>query len=89
MFETALRDDLYFDVGSLLALSLVHGGPPVGFFSPALYHSLFNYPTNYRPTLQDLGDTAFGHKIRQVSFIVELIENLMIVVHMLNYSVCF
>ncbi|KAL0170152.1 hypothetical protein M9458_034748, partial [Cirrhinus mrigala] len=58
-------DDLYFEVGSLLALSLVHGGPPVGFFSPALYHSLFNYPTNYRPTLQDLGDTAFAYKIRQ------------------------
>ncbi len=66
---TALRDDLYFEVGSLLALSLVHGGPPVGFFSPALYHSLFNYPTNYRPTLQDLGDTAFAHKIRQVSLV--------------------
>uniref|UniRef100_A0A9J7ZHF5 G2/M-phase specific E3 ubiquitin protein ligase n=1 Tax=Cyprinus carpio carpio TaxID=630221 RepID=A0A9J7ZHF5_CYPCA len=63
----ALRDDLYFEVGSLLALSLVHGGPPVGFFSPALYHSLFNYPTNYRPTLQDLGDTAFAHKIRQIA----------------------
>ncbi|NP_001003822.1 G2/M phase-specific E3 ubiquitin-protein ligase [Danio rerio] len=63
----ALRDDLYFDVGSLLALSLVHGGPPLGFFSPALYHSLFNYPKNYRPTLEDLGDTAFGHKIRQIA----------------------
>ncbi|XP_073683462.1 G2/M phase-specific E3 ubiquitin-protein ligase [Garra rufa] len=63
----ALRDDLYFEVGSLLALSLVHGGPPVGFFSPALYHSLFNYPTNYRPTLQDLGDTAFAYKIRQIA----------------------
>uniref|UniRef100_A0A8C9ZI71 G2/M-phase specific E3 ubiquitin protein ligase n=1 Tax=Sander lucioperca TaxID=283035 RepID=A0A8C9ZI71_SANLU len=25
----ALRDDLYFDVGCLLALCLVHGGPPV------------------------------------------------------------
>ncbi|KTF93332.1 hypothetical protein cypCar_00023136 [Cyprinus carpio] len=61
-----LRDDLYFEVGSLLALSLVHGGPPLGFFSPALYRSLFNYPTNYRPTLQDLGDTAFAHKIRQI-----------------------
>ncbi|XP_051501747.1 G2/M phase-specific E3 ubiquitin-protein ligase-like [Myxocyprinus asiaticus] len=63
----ALRDDLYFEVGSLLALSLVHGGPPVGFFSPALYHSLFHYPTDYRPTLEDLGDTAFAHKIRRIA----------------------
>ncbi|XP_051578976.1 G2/M phase-specific E3 ubiquitin-protein ligase-like [Myxocyprinus asiaticus] len=63
----ALRDDLYFEVGSLLALSLVHGGPPVGFFSPALYHSLFHYPTNYRPALEDLGDTALAHKIRRIA----------------------
>ncbi|XP_044022635.1 G2/M phase-specific E3 ubiquitin-protein ligase isoform X2 [Siniperca chuatsi] len=42
----ALREDLYFDVGCLLALSLVHGGPPVGFFSRALYQCLFNYPPN-------------------------------------------
>ncbi|XP_008275350.1 G2/M phase-specific E3 ubiquitin-protein ligase [Stegastes partitus] len=44
----ALREDLYFDVGCLLALSLVHGGPPVGFFSPALYQCLFNHPA-HRP----------------------------------------
>ncbi|XP_029316474.1 G2/M phase-specific E3 ubiquitin-protein ligase [Cottoperca gobio] len=42
----ALRDDLYFDVGCLLALSLVHGGLPVGFFSSALFQCLFNYPPN-------------------------------------------
>lgn len=63
----ALRDDLYFEIGSLLALSLVHGGPPVGFFSPVLYHNLFSYPTNYRPTLQDLGDTVLAHKIRRIA----------------------
>ncbi|KAM8913942.1 G2/M phase-specific E3 ubiquitin-protein ligase isoform 1-T2 [Spinachia spinachia] len=40
----ALRDDLYLDVGCLLALSLAHGGPPLGFFSPALYRCLFNHP---------------------------------------------
>uniref|UniRef100_H3CA88 G2/M-phase specific E3 ubiquitin protein ligase n=1 Tax=Tetraodon nigroviridis TaxID=99883 RepID=H3CA88_TETNG len=42
----ALRDDLYYDVGCLLALCLVHRGPPVSFFSPALYQCLFNYPAN-------------------------------------------
>uniref|UniRef100_A0A3Q3AKH1 G2/M-phase specific E3 ubiquitin protein ligase n=1 Tax=Kryptolebias marmoratus TaxID=37003 RepID=A0A3Q3AKH1_KRYMA len=42
----ALRDDLYFDIGCLLALSLVYGGPRVGFFSHALYQCLFNYPAN-------------------------------------------
>ncbi|XP_068608325.1 G2/M phase-specific E3 ubiquitin-protein ligase [Brachionichthys hirsutus] len=42
----ALRQDLYFDAGCLLALSLVHGSPPISFFSPALYQCLFNYPPN-------------------------------------------
>ncbi|XP_053700466.1 G2/M phase-specific E3 ubiquitin-protein ligase isoform X1 [Synchiropus splendidus] len=42
----ALADDLYFDVGCLLALALVHGGPPLGFFSSALFQCLFNYPPN-------------------------------------------
>ncbi|KAA0711219.1 G2/M phase-specific E3 ubiquitin-protein ligase [Triplophysa tibetana] len=63
----ALRDDLYFEVGSLLAISLVHGGPLVSFFSPALYHSLFSYPKDYRPTLQDLGDNVLAHKIRRIA----------------------
>lgn len=43
---TALREDLYYDVGCLLALCLVHRGPPISFFSPALYQCLFNYPAN-------------------------------------------
>ncbi|XP_056282143.1 G2/M phase-specific E3 ubiquitin-protein ligase isoform X3 [Pseudoliparis swirei] len=42
----ALREDLYFDVGCLLALSLAHGGPPISFFSGALYQCLFNHPAN-------------------------------------------
>ncbi|XP_034721495.1 G2/M phase-specific E3 ubiquitin-protein ligase-like, partial [Etheostoma cragini] len=42
----ALREDLYYDVGCLLSLSLVHGGVPVCFLSPALYQCLFNYPAN-------------------------------------------
>lgn len=46
MLCTALRDDLYYDVGCLLALCLVHRGPPISFFSPALYQCLFNYPAN-------------------------------------------
>ena len=44
--RAALRDDLYYDVGCLLALCLVHRAPPIRFFSPALYQCLFNYPPN-------------------------------------------
>lgn len=62
----ALRDDLYFEVGSLLALSLVHGGPPVAFFSHALYYSLFHYPTDYKFTAEDLGDVKLANTVKKV-----------------------
>ncbi|GLD71860.1 G2/M phase-specific E3 ubiquitin-protein ligase [Lates japonicus] len=65
----ALRDDLYFDVGCLLALSLVHGGPPVGFFSHALYQCLFNYPSNRPLTVAHM--TPDTHFTRRVSRIAE------------------
>ncbi|KAM9341595.1 G2/M phase-specific E3 ubiquitin-protein ligase [Symphorus nematophorus] len=65
----ALRDDLYFDVGCLLALSLVHGGPPVSFFSRALYQCLFNFPPNRPLTVAHM--TPGTHFTRQVSRIAE------------------
>ncbi|CAJ1074868.1 G2/M phase-specific E3 ubiquitin-protein ligase [Xyrichtys novacula] len=65
----ALRDDLYFDVGCLLALALAHGGPPVGFFSPALYQCLFNHPPNLPLTLSHM--TPDTHFTRQVSRMAE------------------
>ncbi|XP_072546610.1 G2/M phase-specific E3 ubiquitin-protein ligase [Salminus brasiliensis] len=63
----ALRDDLYFEIGSLLALSLVHGGPPVAFFSSALYYSLFHYPPGYKLTIEDLGEITLTHKLRMIA----------------------
>lgn len=66
--SSALRDDLYFDVGCLLALSLVHGGPPVGFFSRALYQCLFNYPPNRPLTVAHMTpDTHFTRRVSRVS----------------------
>lgn len=63
----ALRDDLYFDVGCLLALSLVHGGPPIGFFSPALYQCLFNFPPNQPLTVTHMTpNTHFTYQVSKV-----------------------
>ncbi|XP_046874290.1 G2/M phase-specific E3 ubiquitin-protein ligase isoform X1 [Hypomesus transpacificus] len=62
----ALREDLYYDVGCLLSLSLVHGGPPLGFFSKALYQCLFNYPRDSPLSLDDMGDTRFARKVREI-----------------------
>lgn len=50
----ALKDDLYFEIGVLLSLTLVHGAPSLRFFSPALYQLLFNFPQNQALTLGDL-----------------------------------
>uniref|UniRef100_A0A4W5NAA6 G2/M-phase specific E3 ubiquitin protein ligase n=2 Tax=Hucho hucho TaxID=62062 RepID=A0A4W5NAA6_9TELE len=58
----ALREDVYFDVGCLLSLSLVHGGPPLGFFSRALYLCLFNFPRDTPLTVEDMGNTGFTDK---------------------------
>ncbi|KAG7465615.1 hypothetical protein MATL_G00155430 [Megalops atlanticus] len=62
----AVQDDLYFDAGCLLALSLVHGGPPVGFFSRALYQCLFGFPQDCPLTLQDMGDTLLAAKVKAI-----------------------
>lgn len=66
----ALRGDLYFEVGSLLALSLVHGGPPVAFFSHALYHSLFHYPTDFKFAAEDLGDGTLAQTVKKVRLLL-------------------
>lgn len=64
----ALHEDLYFDVGCLLALALVHGGPPLGFFSPALYQCLFNYPANQPLSVSHMTPgTHFTHQVDKVS----------------------
>uniref|UniRef100_A0A3B3YY10 HECT domain-containing protein n=1 Tax=Poecilia mexicana TaxID=48701 RepID=A0A3B3YY10_9TELE len=64
----ALREDLYFDIGSLLALCLVHGGPPIGFFSHGLYQCLFNYPANCPLSLNHMTpETHFTQLVHRVS----------------------
>lgn len=60
----ALREDVYYDVGCLLAVSLVHGGPPLGFFSRVLYQCLFNFPPDTPLSLDDMGDTCFARKVK-------------------------
>uniref|UniRef100_A0A3P8ZHF1 G2/M-phase specific E3 ubiquitin protein ligase n=1 Tax=Esox lucius TaxID=8010 RepID=A0A3P8ZHF1_ESOLU len=62
----ALREDVYFDVGCLLSLSLVHGGPPLGFFSRTLYQCLFNFPRDNPLTVDDIGNTVFKNKVKKI-----------------------
>ncbi|KAM4723343.1 G2/M phase-specific E3 ubiquitin-protein ligase isoform 2-T2 [Anableps anableps] len=64
----ALREDLYFDIGSLLALCVVHGGLPIGFFSHALYQCLFNYPANCPLSLNHMTpETHFTQQVHRIA----------------------
>ncbi|KAK2842787.1 hypothetical protein Q5P01_012987 [Channa striata] len=60
--SSALREDRYF-TGKAIAVSLVHGGPPPGFFSPTLYSCLVSGKSSVKPvsecaSLDDLVHTT-------------------------------
>uniref|UniRef100_A0A8C8TT68 G2/M-phase specific E3 ubiquitin ligase n=1 Tax=Peromyscus maniculatus bairdii TaxID=230844 RepID=A0A8C8TT68_PERMB len=53
---TALKENLYYEAGKMLAISLVHGGPAPGFFSETLFNCLAYGPENTLPILDDVSD---------------------------------
>lgn len=54
--STALKENLYYEAGKILAISLVHGGPSPGFFSKTLFNCLVYGPENTQPILDDVSD---------------------------------
>ncbi|XP_052594444.1 G2/M phase-specific E3 ubiquitin-protein ligase isoform X3 [Peromyscus californicus insignis] len=52
----ALQENLYYEAGKMLAVSLVHGGPAPGFFSETLFNCLAYGPENTLPILDDVSD---------------------------------
>lgn len=52
----ALKENLYYEAGKMLAISLVHGGPSPGFFSKTLFNCLVYGPENTEPILDDVSD---------------------------------
>ncbi|CAO2586241.1 G2/M phase-specific E3 ubiquitin-protein ligase, partial [Lemmus lemmus] len=50
------RENLYYEVGRMLAISLVHGGPSPGFLSETLFNCLVYGPENTQPILDDVSD---------------------------------
>ncbi|KAH0514038.1 G2/M phase-specific E3 ubiquitin-protein ligase, partial [Microtus ochrogaster] len=52
----ALKENLYYEAGKMLAISLVHGGPSPGFFSETLFNCLVYGPENTLPILDDVSD---------------------------------
>ncbi|XP_059952341.1 G2/M phase-specific E3 ubiquitin-protein ligase isoform X1 [Mesoplodon densirostris] len=52
----ALKENLYYEAGKMLAISLVHGGPSPGFFSKTLFNCLVYGPESTQPILDDVSD---------------------------------
>jgi hypothetical protein len=61
-----VKENLYYEVGKMLAISLVHGGPSPGFFSETLFNCLAYGPENTLPTLDDVSDIDVAQIIIKV-----------------------
>ncbi|KAM7158365.1 G2/M phase-specific E3 ubiquitin-protein ligase isoform 5-T8 [Molossus nigricans] len=56
IYNSAVKENLYYEAGKMLAISLVHGGPSPGFFSKTLFNCLVYGPENTLPVLDDVSD---------------------------------
>ncbi|CAN8215322.1 unnamed protein product [Coccothraustes coccothraustes] len=64
----ALKENLYFEAGKMIAVSLVHGGPPPGFFSKTLFKCLVYGPENVKPSLEDVADVDVAQTIKTIKY---------------------
>ncbi|NXI45044.1 G2E3 ligase, partial [Galbula dea] len=64
----ALKENLYFEAGKMVAVSLVHGGPSPGFFSKTLFNCLVYGPENVKPALEDVADADVAQTIKMIKY---------------------
>ncbi|KFV63841.1 G2/M phase-specific E3 ubiquitin-protein ligase, partial [Dryobates pubescens] len=64
----AVRENLYFEAGKMIAVSLVHGGPSPGFFSKTLFNCLVYGIENVKPTLEDVADADVAETIKMIKY---------------------
>ncbi|NXO54532.1 G2E3 ligase, partial [Aramus guarauna] len=64
----AVRENLYFEAGKMIAVSLVHGGPSPGFFSKTLFNCLVYGPENVKPALEDVADVDVAQTIKMIKY---------------------
>ncbi|XP_034273844.1 G2/M phase-specific E3 ubiquitin-protein ligase [Pantherophis guttatus] len=62
----ALKDDLYYEAGKMIAISLVHGGSSPSFFSKTLFHCLVYGTENVKPTVEDVADIGVLQAIKKI-----------------------
>ncbi|XP_017938370.1 G2/M phase-specific E3 ubiquitin-protein ligase isoform X2 [Manacus vitellinus] len=64
----AVKENLYFEAGKMIAVSLVHGGPSPGFFSKTLFDCLVYGPENVKPALEDVADVDVAQTIKMIKY---------------------
>ncbi|XP_071602298.1 G2/M phase-specific E3 ubiquitin-protein ligase isoform X1 [Heliangelus exortis] len=64
----AVKENLYFEAGKMIAVSLVHGGPAPGFFSKTLFNCLVYGPENVKPDLEDVADVDVAQTIKTIKY---------------------
>ncbi|XP_023784948.1 G2/M phase-specific E3 ubiquitin-protein ligase isoform X2 [Cyanistes caeruleus] len=64
----AVKENLYFEAGKMIAVCLVHGGPSPGFFSKTLFDCLVYGPENVKPVLEDVADVDVAQTIKTIKY---------------------
>lgn len=65
---SALKDDLYEDVGVILAMAIIHGGQFPQFLSKTSYDTIARGVKSCFPTIEDISDLELRHKMAMVFF---------------------
>nr|XP_033809342.1 G2/M phase-specific E3 ubiquitin-protein ligase [Geotrypetes seraphini]XP_033809343.1 G2/M phase-specific E3 ubiquitin-protein ligase [Geotrypetes seraphini] len=64
--QQALKENLYYEAGRMIAVSLVHGGPSPSFFSRTLFNCLVYGPEQVEPTIEDLADYKLAEVVMRI-----------------------
>ncbi|KAM5235719.1 G2/M phase-specific E3 ubiquitin-protein ligase [Ctenodactylus gundi] len=70
----ALKENLYYEAGKMLAISLVHGGPSPGFLSKTLFDCLAYGPEHSQPVLEDVSDFDVAQTIIRINTATNMVE---------------
>ncbi|XP_061190939.1 G2/M phase-specific E3 ubiquitin-protein ligase-like [Saccostrea echinata] len=62
----AIQRDEYYLAGVMVAVDLVHGGPPPMFFFKILFDMLVFGPENVHPTIDDIPESEFKQSLNSV-----------------------
>ncbi|XP_044128434.1 G2/M phase-specific E3 ubiquitin-protein ligase isoform X2 [Bufo gargarizans] len=81
----ALEDDLYYEAGRMVAISLVHGGPAPSFFSPTLFYCLIYDSHLVQPMVEDVTDPNVLQAVLKIQSCQRINELKAVTAHYFDY----